>query len=135
MWTKKLSKLAETIKSIKLGLPATDAEISAVEGRLGEVPIDLVNLLREVNGDNFVLLSTSQVIETNIRLRSLDDFMPLDCLLVFAGNGCGDYYGYQIRKSGVCPHNIFMWDHETDERIWIADGLSGFLNKYLNGEI
>jgi hypothetical protein len=50
--------------------------------------------------------------------------MPLDCLLFFGGNGCGDYYGYPITsQDGVRDDNVFIWEHEYDNRIWKANNL------------
>ena len=62
--------------------------------------------------------------------------MPLDCLLFFGGNGCGDYFGYPItRLSGVRNDNVFMWDHEYDSRIWKANNLEELIKKYYFDEI
>ena len=92
-------------------------------------------MLNELNGDGCVFLSANEITETNQKLREYVDFMPLDCLLFFAGNGCGDYYGYQIRKSGLCPYNIFLWDHEYDSRTWAAGSMDEFVSRYCDGEI
>ncbi len=62
--------------------------------------------------------------------------MPLDCLLFFGGNGCGDYYGYPITlQDGVRDDNVFMWEHEYDNRIWKASNLEEAIKKYYNDEI
>ncbi|MDR1158177.1 MAG: SMI1/KNR4 family protein [Oscillospiraceae bacterium] len=135
MWIEKIKKYAKTIRLIDIKAPATDTEIQNLEKLLGEIPSDLVILLKELNGDGCVLLSVNEIIETNKRLRSLEDYMPLDCLLFFAGNGCGDYYGYQVRKAGICAYNIFFWDHEYDNRTWTAGNMDEFISKYCNGEI
>lgn len=135
MWIEKIKKYAKDISMIAINPPATDAEIHKLIDALGEIPDDLVKLLKEINGDNCVLLSVGEIVETNKRLRSLVEYMPLDCLLFFAGNGSGDYYGYQIRKEGICSYNIFIWDHEYDNRTWVAGGMHEFISKYCNGEI
>lgn len=135
MWIDKIKDYSKTINFISINPPATDIEINKLKKALGEIPDDLLELLKEINGDNFVLLSVDEIIETNRRLRSLQEFMPLDCILFFAGNGNGDYYGYQIRKEGICSYNIFAWDHEYDNRTWFAGGMNEFIIKYCNGEI
>ncbi|KAF0193537.1 MAG: Cell wall assembly/cell proliferation coordinating protein KNR4 [Bacillota bacterium] len=84
----------------------------------------------QFNGDNYFLLSTSQIIETNLMLRSISAFMPLNCLLFVAGNGCGDYYGYAITGDGLKDWEIYMWEHEYDNRIFKANGLRDAIEKY-----
>ena len=123
MWVEKIRKYSKNIRFININPPATDNEIQEVINTLGDIPDDLKKLLKEINGDNFVLFSTDQIVEENIRLREMIEFMPLDCLLFFAGNGCGDYYGYQIRKDGICSYNIFLWDLEYDNRTWVAGSM------------
>ena len=62
-------------------------------------------------------------------------FMPLNCLLFFAGNGCGDYYGFPITLSdGVRDDIVFMWEHEYDNRIWKANNLEDTIRRYYNSE-
>lgn len=135
MWAEKIKEYSKTIELIKINPPAMNNEIQKLINYFGEIPDDLVNLLKEINGDDCVLLSVDEIIETNIRVRTLAEFMPLDCLLFFAKNGNGDYYGYQIRKEGICSYNIFIWDHEYDNRMWVAGGMEEFIAKYCNGEI
>ncbi len=100
--------------------PATEAQIAEAENKLGaKLPGDLKALLLEMDGDNNLLFSTEQIINTNIEVRELGCFMPLDCLLFFGGNGCGDYFGYPITKDdGVRDDNVFMWEHEYDNRVY-----------------
>ena len=122
---------------IKPNPPATEKQISDVEKSLGcKLPNDLKELLLDMNGDNWLIFSTEQITETNLSARKLDCFMPLDCLLFFGGNGCGDYYGYPITsQDGVRNDNVFMWDHEYDNRIWKANNLEDAIKKYYNDEI
>lgn len=122
---------------IKPNPPATQKQISDVEKSLGcKLPTGLKELLLEMNGDNWLIFSTEQITETNIFVRKLDCFMPLDCLLFFRGNGCGDYYGYPITsQGGVRDDSVFMWEHEYDNRIWKANNLEDAIIKYYNDEI
>ena len=137
MYIEKIKEHAKASRFIVINPPASDVEIQELKDSLGEIPEDLVVLLKEINGDDNVFLSAKDIIETNMMLRTDPDFdvyMPLDCLLVFAHNGCGDYYGYQIRKEGIDSW-IFLWDHENDSRTWVARGLEHFITRYCNDEI
>jgi hypothetical protein len=117
--------------------PATEAQIAEAEKKLNvRFPEDLKEMLLEFDGDNDLLFSTKQIIETNLQVRELGFYMPLDCLLFFGGNGCGDYFGYPItREDGVRDNNVFLWDHEYDNRIWKANSLEDTIKKYYNDEI
>ena len=122
---------------IKPNPPATQKQILDVEKLLGnKLPVDLKELLFEMNGDSWLIFSTEQIIETNLSARKLDCYMPLDCLLFFGGNGCGDYYGYPItHQDGVRDDNVFMWEHEYDNRTWKASNLEDTVKKHYNDEI
>ena len=136
MWREVVANLTQDNKYVKLKPPASIDYIALVEKKLNiMLPKDLKALLMEMNGDGNFLLSAEEIIETNISLRELEVFMPLDCLLFFAGNGCGDYFGYQIRKDGLNENNIFMWNHESDNRIWCAEGLEDAITKYYSDRI
>jgi len=119
-------------KYIKLNEAATKEQIINVENALNCIlPDDLQELLLEINGDGWFLLSTEQIIETNLEMRQLGCFMPLDHLVFFAGNGNGDFYGYPItQQDGAKGDSIFFWDHEYDNRIWIANSLKDIIIKY-----
>ena len=136
MWKSKILELNKDNPFSKLNHPATEAQISEVSLKLKvKIPDELEALLKEVNGDGDTFLSTEQIIRDNLSLREMEDFMPLDVLLFFAENGCGDYFGYAIRKNGEIDNNIFMWDHESDSRKWVAQGLDQFIERRKNEEI
>lgn len=134
MWVEKLKEYDKNDRFISIKPPATEDEISILKAKLGEIPKELLTFLKECNGDNSVFMSVDDIIETNLTFRNIEYYMPLDCLLFFARNGCRDYYGYRITKEGITP-DIFFWGHELDNRTWIADGLDHFINRYLNDEI
>ena len=123
--------------SIKINPPANHEQISSVEETLGnKLPMELMELLLEMNGDGWFVFSTEQMIEINMMVRGLDCFMPLNCLLFFAGNGCGDYYGFPVTPSdGVRDDRVFMWEHEYDNRVWKAKNMEDTILKYYNDEI
>ena len=135
MWIEKIKKYAQIIGLIKINPPADASEIRNLKEIFGAIPCDLSKLLKELNGDNCVILSADEIIETNMRLRALDYYMPLDCFLFFAFNGCGDYYGYKITKKGEISSDIFFWDHESDNRTWVVKGMDDFIAKYCGGEV
>ena len=136
-WKELIEQFVENNPYMKPNAPATEQQIANVEERLNAtLPVELKDLLREFNGDNWFVFSTFQIIEINELQRGLDFYMPLDCLLFFAGNGCGDYYGYSITlKDGVRDDRVFLWEHENDNRIWKANNLEDAIKKYYNNEI
>jgi hypothetical protein len=136
-WRDVYKELTEKQKCIKLNLPASQKQIVDAENLLGnKFPADLKTLLSEMDGDGFIIFSIKQIIEINLSIREFDCFMPLDCILFFGGNGCGDYFGYPITSQNeIRDDNIFMWDHEYDNRIWKANSLKEFIIKYYNDEI
>ncbi len=137
VWNLLYKELTGTHDYIKPNTPATQKQIAEVEKVLGcKLPTDLKELLLEIDGDNWFVFSTEQIIKTNLSVRKLDCFMPLDCLLFFGGNGCGDYYGYPITyQDGVRDDNVFIWEHEYDNRIWKANNLEDAIKKFYNDEI
>lgn len=136
-WRSMYEELLKKHDYIKRNSPATQQQISDVETKLGVTrPDDIKSYLSEFNGDDWVVFSAEQLVETNLSVRSFGCFMPLDCLLFIAGNGCGDYYGYPITsEDGVRDDNIYLWEHENDSRIWKASNLEDAIHKYYNDEI
>lgn len=135
MWKEKIISLNADNSFSTITLPATTEQISCLETALKiKLPKDLKSFLEEVNGDGVTFLSVEQIIEDNLVLRNFDYCMPLNCLLFFAENGCGDYFGYSISGNGEIGNNIFLWDHEYDSRKWIANGLEDFIRKRKNQE-
>ncbi|MBS3872168.1 MAG: SMI1/KNR4 family protein [Firmicutes bacterium] len=136
MWRQCVLKAAAGNPNVKLNPPADNSDILAAERALGiRFPSDLVEMLRQVDGDNYFLLSCRQIVDVNLRLRSVTAWMPLDCLLFVAGNGCGDYFGYPITGDGVKETEIFMWEHEYDNRIFKANGLREAVENYYKDTI
>lgn len=136
-WKALLEPFTKENDYMKLNPPATEQQISEVEEKLNiQLPDDLKGLLRELNGDDWLLLSTVQMIEINLMVRAQEFYMPLDCLLFFGGNGCGDYYGYPItREDGLRDGDVLRWNHENDSREWVASGLKDTIEKYYNDQI
>jgi hypothetical protein len=134
MWLEKVEALVQMNKYARVMPPAEDYEIKKLFDMFGDVPSDLIALLKEANGDGDFLLSVDQIIETNLINRQIDGYMPLDCILFFAHNGFGDHYGYGISKAKEFT-NIYFWDHEFDSRTYVGGYLEQLLDSYLKGEI
>lgn len=136
MWRVKILELNRDNPFATLNPPATETQLSNISSTFKlTVPDELEALLKEVNGDGSTFLSTELIIKDNLSLRKLDWCMPLDVFLFFAENGCGDYFGYSIKKNGEIDNNIFMWDHESDSRNWVSNGLAHFIERRKNNEI
>ena len=136
-WNVIYEELTSKNNYIKPNPPAAQKQISDIEESLAcKLPNNLMELLLQINGDNWFVFSTEQITETNLSVRKLGCFMPLDCLLFFGGNGCGDYYGYPITsQDGVRDDSVFVWEHEYDNRIWKANNLEDAIKKYYKDEI
>jgi hypothetical protein len=56
--------------------------------------------------------------------------MPFDHLLFFGAGAGGDRFAFAIHADGkIHKHDIFRWNHETDERVWIANSLETFFER------
>ena len=135
-WSLLFDELMKKHDYIAPNPPATQAQIDEIETALrNKPPDDLTELLLEMNGDNWFVFSAGQIIQINLSMRVIDVFMPLDSLLFFAGNGCGDYFGFPIASNGEIKTDcVFLWDHESDSRILKAGGLEEIIVKYYGGE-
>ena len=136
-WLELIESYALKNPYIRCNPPAVEEDLDEVESKLGiTIPGDLRELLMELNGDNNLIFSTAQIIETNLSVReAMSSAMPLDCLLFVAGNGCGDCYGYPITRDGIKDWEIFMWEHEYDNRVYKSNGLREAIQQYYNDEI
>ncbi|MGW0827429.1 SMI1/KNR4 family protein [Streptomyces sp. NPDC002845] len=117
-----------------VGETALDAAESALEQPL---PADLKSLLRETNGvsDEFecsFIWPAEEIAARNQEMRSSVDFrslyMPFDPLLLFGDNGGGDLFAFV--STPVRP-DIFVWQHESDSRRWVANDLKDYIRRYL----
>jgi hypothetical protein len=125
VWSEFVANLTKHNKYVKIQPPAAQEDIQLLKSKYGNIPSELTDFLLELNGDNDCMLSVARIIETNDFMRSsaFACFMPIENLLFFAGNGCGDYYGYAISGDGIESRRIFMWHHETDDRVYVANCL------------
>ena len=109
-------------------------------------------LLRELNGDKWLLLSASDIVKNAEQNRKAylplfeEDFTMeeyrdrIERFLFFAENGCGDLYGYRLSPEGVPDETaIFYWNHEEigEPCCWkpVAKNITEFLTRYYRNEI
>jgi cell wall assembly regulator SMI1 len=118
--------------------PASDEEIDRIERRLGhQVPDELRGLLRQCDGvraeyGSGLVWSVQEIIEENAEFRRSADFAelyePFDELMFMGDNGGGDQFAF-VRAAAGRPGDVFVWDHETDERTKVAESLKDYLER------
>lgn len=141
MWKNTIHSISS---NLSLKNPATKEELTDIQKCLHvELPNDLYQLLRETNGvegeyGDFIW-SASKIKTENMNMRNIDDFkdlyMPFDCLLFFADGGNGDLFGYSILNGMVQRDDIYVWNHESDSRTWVAPSLKTFMEWWESGKI
>jgi hypothetical protein len=139
MWRDLISGLAP---SVSFSDPSTEAEFAEAEAALGgPLPEPLVDLLRESDGvvgeyGLGLVWPLRRVVEDNLAFRSNPDFrdlyMPFDPLLFFADAGNGDQFAFVWTPR---RDEVFVWDHESDSRRWVAQSLERYLEWWLTGRI
>lgn len=144
MYKEMISELANGNRWVKIQPPCSKNDIDRAEKAIGYAfPEELRALLREMNGDNFLLLSVEEIIE-QARLNkevqeeySDEEFAKeLDKYIFFATNGCGDYYCYHANADGVIDENsIFIWEHEESCRKRVASDIKELITRYYHDEI
>jgi len=124
--------------------PATEEVLAEVEEALGvAVPEELLGLWRECNGITGKygagIWSAEETIRENLELRSYpeqnDLYMSFDPLFCFAWAGNGDLFFFPIQAGGIHNADIFIWNHENDSRMWVANDLELFVNKWFRGQL
>jgi hypothetical protein len=118
--------------------PAQTATLADAEQRLGRgLPADLRQLLLEsdgIIGHSAVetVWPVEQIAEQNLFFRSDSSFaqlyMSFDAFLFFGDNGGGDQFAFV--QTPQRP-DIFVWEHETDTRRWVARDLRDYLGRSL----
>ncbi|QFZ78392.1 SMI1/KNR4 family protein [Streptomyces fagopyri] len=118
--------------------PVDRTALAAAEQRLGrDLPAQLAALLLETDGvvgayAKDVVWSLDRIVEQNLLFWAPDTFpglyMPFDPLLFFGDNGGGDQFAFVLTPERP---DIFVWDHETDSRLWAARELEDYLQRSL----
>ena len=153
MYKELIGKLSSGNKWVKIQPPCPKSEISYAEKVVGHpFPKALVDLLLEMNGDRWCLLSSQEIVE-NVN-RNKETWLPLfeedyskeeyldrvHRFIFFATNGCGDYYCYRVQPDGIVDETtIYVWEHEEigEGCCWraVASGMTEFITRYYQGEI
>ncbi len=125
--------------------PCCEAEIEKAEKYVGfTFPEELKSLLRETNGDHWLLLSSDEIINHTKTNREIypayldeDEFEEkINRFIYFATNGCGDYYCYRVLSDdSTDTYAIYIWEHELFEVRKVADNISQLITKYYSDEI
>jgi hypothetical protein len=125
--------------------PAPVSALQAAETQLGvRLPVDLRSLYAQSDGvrgeyELGLIWSVEQVLADNLRLRTQADlrelYMPFEPLLFFADAGNGDQFGYTVLAGEVRRPDVFVWNHETDSRVWAAPELRLYLEWWLSGRL
>ncbi|WP_328721284.1 SMI1/KNR4 family protein [Streptomyces sp. NBC_00247] len=118
--------------------PASVSEIAEAEKRLERaLPTELKELLLEsdgVIGHTHVdtVWTVDRIVERNLLFWSDAAFaqlyMPFDALLFFGDDGGGDQFAFVQRPERP---DVFVWEHESDSRRWVANGLRDYLGRSL----
>ncbi|WP_043262669.1 SMI1/KNR4 family protein [Streptomyces sp. CT34] len=118
--------------------PTEASQLTEAETRLGRtLPEELKQLLLEsdgVIGPTHVdtVWTIDQIVEQNLLFWSDESFaqlyMPFDALLFFGDDGGGDQFAFVQKPQRP---DVFVWEHETDSRRWVANNLQDFLRRSL----
>ncbi|MDT7843392.1 SMI1/KNR4 family protein [Streptomyces justiciae] len=121
--------------------PAQASELVAAQARLRRtLPAELQHLLLESNGvighaQVDTVWPIDQIVETNLHFWSDQTFtqlyMTFDPLLFFGDNGGGDQFAFVQKPERP---DIFVWEHESDSRRWVANNLQDYLGRSLRHE-
>jgi hypothetical protein len=84
--------------------------------------------------------SAEQVIRTNLEFRSYpeqnDLYMTFEACFFFAGAGNGDQFFFPVQADGqIHRPDVFVWDHESDSRKWVANDLQHFVTAWFAGKL
>ena len=146
MYRELVGEVSSENKWVKIGAPCSEEEIMEAENFVGyDFPMALKELLREMDGDGYFLLSAKEIIENVQRNREyftecFDDseeyLERIGRYIFFASNGCGDYFGYRVTSEGQADESvIYMWEHEGFESHPAAKDIADLIVKYYHSEI
>ncbi|MFD7227131.1 SMI1/KNR4 family protein [Streptomyces sp. NPDC059881] len=132
---------AGAMSEVEFRAPVGAAALAEAERRLDRsLPSQLTELLMETDGmvdewGSGIVWSLDRIVDQNLLFWSPDSFpglyMPFDPLLFFGDNGAGDQFAFVLTPARP---DIFVWDHESDSRLWAARELEDYLHRYLAGD-
>ncbi|WUR95621.1 SMI1/KNR4 family protein [Streptomyces sp. NBC_01261] len=118
--------------------PAQASDLVVAETRLRRtLPAELRQLLLESNGvigptHVDTVWPVDQICERNLLFWSDQTFaqlyMTFDALFFFGDNGGGDQFAFVQKPERP---DIFVWEHESDSRRWVANNLQDYLGRSL----
>ena len=142
MWRDFISNLTE---HASFSPAATVTAIAGAEYALSiSFPDELRTLLQESNGvmgqyELGLVWDIERIQRDNLHFRGNNDFrdlyMPFDHLLFFADAGNGDQFAFPIQNGTIHRNDVFVWDHECDDRRWVAGSLKQYLQWWLDGTL
>ena len=145
MYRELIEKLTDGHSWAKLQEPCSEDDILKAEKNVGfSFPEELKALLRETDGDRWLLLSAEEIInnaKTNREIYpeylELQEFEEkINRYIFFATNGCGDYYCYHVLENGETDTSaIYIWEHELFEVREVAKDIPDLIIKYYNNEV
>ena len=145
MYRELIGKLIEGHNWARLQEPCPEKEIKKAEKYVGfTFPEELKALLRETNGDHWLLLSAGEIISNAKKNREImaeyfesDEFEEkVNRFVYFASNGCGDYYCYRVLPNGETDTSaIYIWELELFETREVAKDIPDLITKYYNNEV
>ncbi|MFG3048814.1 SMI1/KNR4 family protein [Streptomyces sp. NPDC048241] len=136
MWPELIATLPESAP------PASEAALTDCATALGHpLPADLTGLLAAADGvtDEYgteLVFSAERIAAENLALRGgagfAELYMPFDPLVFFGETGGGDLFALLAR---IDRPDVFVWDHETDSRTWVARSLADYLERSVSGTL
>jgi hypothetical protein len=133
--------IVEAFPAAELRSPAHTAALDRIEETLGQpLPVDLRSFLLESDGlsDEYgtdLVWSAERILNDNLSFRENEQFrslyMPFDPLIFFGDNGGGDQFAF-VRLPE--RNEVFVWDHETDDRSLVAPSLETYLRTALESD-
>lgn len=136
--------LANEIQSwgnVTFSSPASADALQACEARLRhKLPDHLRRLLLETNGIEGeyglgLLWSAERIAEDNDSFRNSPAFrrlyMPFDGLVFFADAGNGDQFALSLSGN----HEVYVWNHVDDSRMWVAPTVIRYLKDWMSGAL
>ena len=137
-WRRRLTELGARLP---LAAPAERSTLAATERALAlPLPAELRALLAQCDGvhDRYgteIVWRAEELAIRNDEFRRSPEFrdlyMPFDAVLFFGDAGNGDRYFHRLLGGEVRDPDVYVWDHETDSRVWKFGGLEAFLGAVL----
>jgi SMI1-KNR4 cell-wall len=137
MWRKRLTTFDSTLRFSE---GVSDADLDLLERSVGcFVTEQYRSLLLETNGvlDQYeieLVWTLERVIHEN-RAFEIGNYMSVSSCLFFADAGNGDYFFFPIDRANNCRNKVFVWNHENDSRLHLANDLEEFLEGWVVGSI